>query len=163
MLASMKRYVYLNPHDKLWQRHLDDMDHLRDSVRMVQHAQLDPLVQYKKEGHGLFSELIAKIDQEVAANLFSSSQRILEQHRMIEELRAQEQAEHQAIGQFGQAEGDEPLTQIVEGPDGQLYEVPVEMEAPKQQPVRKTEPKVGRNDPCPCGSGKKYKKCCGQQ
>ena len=80
----------------------------------------------------------------------------------MEELRAQEQAEHEQFGQFGESEEDLPQTQIVEGPDGQLYEVPIEAEAPKQQPKRNVEPKVGRNDPCPCGSGKKYKKCCGQ-
>ncbi len=158
-VSYIERQIILNAIDDKWQKHIDEMDQLRTAIRLHSYAQRDPLVEYKKEAFNMFQELVTTIDSEIAASLFRSTARIVERRQALEALHEKEILEHNVLGQFESDDGGEP-TNVVVGPDGQLYRVPAER--PKIEPYRNTGPQVGRNDPCPCGSGKKYKKCCGK-
>ncbi len=162
----LERQIILNAHDSLWQEHLDEMDYLRQAIRLHAYAQRDPLVEYKKEAFTMFDELVARIDEEIAGSLFSSTQRIIGRHKQLLAVHEREITRHQVLGQFERgaaATAAAPAAAPVQlvGPDGEVMEVMPEDF--KIEPFRKAQPKVGRNEPCPCGSGKKYKKCCGRR
>ena len=147
--------------DRLWKEHLHGMDHLRQSVMFSHMAQKDPLIEYKQQAYVLFDELTANIVQEVLNNMFRSATTLaaiedflhsLPQFTTSAEDMAQAQME-QTMSQMRDA-GMPSLSQE----EAQAEEQP---EPIKVEQVIREEDKVGRNDPCPCGSGKKYKKCCG--
>ena len=120
--------------DTLWKDHLLGMDHLKEGIGLRGYAQKNPLTEYKKEGFTLFSNMMARIKEEITEYLFKVQVR-RESEFDDEDVIAQPK---QMVEHRGDVEGsDKPVT------------------------VRREEEKVGRNDPCPCGSGKKYKKCCG--
>jgi preprotein translocase subunit SecA len=119
--------------DNLWKDHLLSMDHLKEGIGLRGYAQQNPLIVYKKEGFDLFQDLIERIKEETLAILF----RI-------------QLAEPQSLQEMKKSQDQELIYSGGEG-------APV-----KKQPKRREEKKIGRNDPCPCGSGKKYKKCCGR-
>ena len=114
-MRQAERFVCLQILDTFWEEHLDNMEHLRDSVRLRAYGQQDPLVEYKSEGHRMFKKLLEDIDLSIANAIF--------------------QAEIKPAALKPREEKFAPA-------------------GPKNE--------VGRNDPCPCGSGKKYKKCCGK-
>jgi len=126
---------YLRELDKQWKQHLLDMDHLREGVNLSAYAQKDPKVIYKKEGFNLFAEMLARIRQRLSEHLYRVE---VKDENEIERLR---QARRQQRMQF--VHGQQP---------GQA--------ATKTKTIRRKGRKVGRNDPCPCGSGRKYKQCC---
>ena len=126
------RYFLLDSLDRNWKEHLLNMDHLRDGIGLRGYGQKDPKQEYKREGFELFSELVYTI-KENAMRAFS--------HLRIEAEVKDEEFQHEQSDDLEYAGAD----------DGN---------AKPKQVVK--EPKIGRNDPCPCGSGKKYKKCCGQ-
>ena len=162
-VKSLERYIILNAIDRLWQEHLYAMDALREGVYLRGYAQKDPLIEYKTEAYEMFVELMANIKNEVLHNLFRSTSNLqafetflstLPQFLMREQGATAPAANGplpgrrperigSAIGGNGEAEGE--------------GEVKLEL-----APVRREMPKVGRNEPCPCGSGKKYKNCCGR-
>ena len=149
----LARHTVLDAIDRLWQEHLYTMDHLRSSIYLRAIAQKDPLIEYKNEAFKTFEGLMRRIYNEVVTNLFRATISSLEDFETMLENMPQEQI-HELFGQFDQSEfiSEQPGTILVEGDE--------EQEA-IQVTFRRNEPKVGRNDPCPCGSGKKYKKCCG--
>ncbi|RMD83601.1 MAG: preprotein translocase subunit SecA, partial [Lentisphaerae bacterium] len=162
-----ERQLLLNAIDENWQEHIDAMDQMRQSVRLQGFAQRDPLIEYKKEAFALFQNLVIRIDEQVAESLFKSVSAVAEQRRELEKLFQQEELMHEVLGQFGERDSQAieipEGMEVVEGPDGNLYLVQTEQEQappPPQEPYRNTGPVIGRNDPCPCGSGKKYKRCC---
>ncbi len=158
-IAYIERQIILNAHDTLWQRHLDDMDYMRNYIRLHSYAQRDPLVEYKKEAFTMFQELVARIDEEVASSLFRSAQRVIDRRNSIMKQHEREVTQHEVFGQF-ENDSEQAPVEVYVGPDGELIEVP--REQAKLEPYRNIGPQVGRNEPCPCGSGKKYKKCCGR-
>ena len=171
----LERHTVLEAIDRLWQEHLYAMDNLRSSMSLRVYAQKDPLVEYKHEAYKIFKSLMDQIYQDVATNLFRATvTRLLS----LEEILASMPQEliHQTFGQFDGAgpitinAGGQQLTIPMELMGGGMPpEAPAEPEAPKsaasdvQITFRRSVPKVGRNDDCPCGSGKKYKKCCGRE
>jgi len=116
-MRRIEKLVYLKVLDTLWLEHLENMDHLRDSVRLRAYGQQDPLVEYKKEGHRMFREFLQIIETTIGQNILKAE-----------------------------------------------LQPPVFKSQMQKQSIRDVKlskkKKVGRNDPCPCGSGKKYKKCC---
>ncbi len=146
------RHTVLGAIDSLWQEHLYTMDHLRSSIYLRAIAQKDPLIEYKNEAFKTFESLMGRIYDEVVTNLFRATIASLEDFETMLEDMPQEQI-HELFGQFDESEFAEEQagTMFVEGDENQ--------EA-VQVTFRRAGPKVGRNDPCPCGSGKKYKKCC---
>ena len=129
---QLERVVMLQTVDSLWKDHLLSMDHLKEGIGLRGYAQQNPLVVYKKEGYELFQDMIGRIQEETLGILFRIQ--IAEQQR-IDEMRRPRQQEMVFSG----------------GGEGE-----------KKRPKTRSTDKVGRNAPCPCGSGKKYKKCCGK-
>lgn len=147
----MQRHTILESIDRLWQENLYAMDNLRSSISLRAYAQKDPLVEYKNEAFKVFQVLMKQIHAEAVNNLFKATLTSLaEFERMIESL--PQTFIHETFGQF-----DEREVQA----DGRPQEKE-DNEPQIQITFRRQIAKVGRNDDCPCGSGKKYKKCCGQ-
>jgi preprotein translocase subunit SecA len=145
-LSELERYVLLQVYDIAWKDHLYNMDHLKDSIWMRSFAEKDPKTEYKREGHRMFREMLANIDERVTDIIFKVH---LEAGARARSVWNVSQAAHDQVGQFAMAERQRAAAQAPQG------EVQVKQ-------IRLDKPKVGRNDPCPCGSGKKYKKCCGK-
>ncbi|MGA9538012.1 MAG: preprotein translocase subunit SecA [Desulfobacterales bacterium] len=129
---QLERIVMLQNVDNLWKDHLLSMDHLKEGIGLRGYAQQNPLLVYKKEGFEMFQEMIARIKEETLGILFRIQ--LAEPQEMKEIQRPREQQ----------------LTYSGSG------------EPQKKKPVKRADKKIGRNAPCPCGSGKKYKKCCGR-
>jgi len=152
VVKEFEKYVLLQTIDEKWMDHLHELDYLKEGIHLRAYAQKDPLIEYKKEAFELFSSLNETIDRDALHAFFHA--RIAVRPRARRDLAAA-QAVHQEAGVYGmqrQAMGASAAT------DAALSQPsPDAVSKPK---VRTTE-KVGRNDPCPCGSGKKYKRCCG--
>ncbi|KKW02332.1 MAG: preprotein translocase subunit SecA [Candidatus Kerfeldbacteria bacterium RIFCSPLOWO2_01_FULL_48_11] len=145
VLRTIERALYLRAIDALWVDHLDLMDHLRQGIGLRGYAQQDPLIEYQKEAYRLFSELMNSVQRQVVNAIYK-------------------------IAQIKKAEARTPVTQAFEQ-GTQISKssatqfqnsttLPAQESTTQQQNL--SVPKVGRNDPCPCGSGKKYKKCHGR-
>jgi preprotein translocase subunit SecA len=129
---NLERIIMLQTVDSLWKDHLLSMDHLKEGIGLRGYGQQNPLIVYKKEGFELFQDMISRIKEETLSILFRIQ--ISEPERIADLRRPKEQ-------NLSFSGGDEPE---------------------KKKPVRRTAKKIGRNAPCSCGSGKKYKKCCGR-
>ncbi len=161
-VKSLERYIILNAIDRLWQEHLYAMDALREGVYLRGYAQKDPLIEYKTEAYDMFVELMANIKNEVLHNLFRSTSNLqafenflatLPQFLLREHAPAASAANAPARGRQLQPVG--AMAAVAGDGDG-AGEMTLDL------PIRRSMPKVGRNEPCPCGSGKKYKNCCGR-
>jgi preprotein translocase subunit SecA len=155
-LTTVERYTILQAIDKLWQEHLYEMDSLRQSIGLRAHGQRDPLLEYKAEAFKIFDELMTNVKTEICHNVFRSASSMLAFENFIRN--APQQTLHQNTSAFGgaapAADGKRASDVVSEAANA------AEAQA-KAKPVQ-TGPKVGRNDPCPCRSGKKYKQCCGK-
>ncbi|MDR2848998.1 MAG: preprotein translocase subunit SecA [Verrucomicrobiota bacterium] len=180
VLPVMERSVFLSCIDQQWQDYLRAMDELRHGVNLRAYGQRDPLVEYKREAFGMFEELMTNIKTEVATSVFRATT-LQNYQRMMAIPQSRIQTVHTDMNMLagGMPQGDDseggvsarrPLSaevpqSAVDGFDAMIQAMEQRASgAPAQQrsePVVKTA-SVGRNDPCPCGSGKKYKKCCGQ-
>jgi preprotein translocase subunit SecA len=156
-VKSLERYIILNAIDRLWQEHLYAMDALREGVYLRSYAQKDPLVEYKTEAYDMFVELMANIKNEVLNNLFRSTSNLQAFENFLATLPQFLTREHApsagALARQPQPVG--AMAAIGDNGDG-AGEVTLDL------PIRRSLPKVGRNELCPCGSGKKYKNCCGR-
>jgi preprotein translocase subunit SecA len=159
-LKEVERYTILSAIDKLWQEHLYEMDSLRYSIGLRAHGQRDPLIEYKAEAYKIFEELMVNIKTEICHNIFRSASSLMAFQNFIHNL--PQQMTHQATSAFGGTTTGTGTSPAKGGPS-QGSDIVSEAAAAveKAKPVR-SGPKVGRNDPCPCGSGKKYKHCCGK-
>ena len=156
-LKEVERYTILSAIDRLWQEHLYEMDSLRYSIGLRGYGQRDPLIEYKAEGYKMFDELMVNIKTEICHNIFRSASSLQAFENFLHNI--PKQTTHQQTSAFGgstTAEEKKPQ----QGSDI-VSEAAEELSKEKPKPKR-TGPKVGRNDPCPCGSGKKYKHCCGK-
>jgi preprotein translocase subunit SecA len=131
-MRLIERYIMLQVVDSFWRDHLVAMDYLREGIGLRGYGQKNPLQEYKREGFMAFSELIERIKETTVTNLFRV------EIRREEELSA--------------LRPEEPQTMHLSHGEEQA----------KKEPIRRKMKKIGRNDPCPCGSGKKYKRCCGK-
>ncbi|UCD84191.1 MAG: preprotein translocase subunit SecA [Deltaproteobacteria bacterium] len=138
--------VMLQIIDRNWMEVLDAMDDLKEGVHLRGYGQRDPLREYQKEGFEIFSEMMARINDEFVRSIFAFRLRRAEEDRKV--VRAVRARSGQDIGQM--LPQPESADLVANTPEPEV----------KRTPVRREGPKVGRNDPCPCGSGKKYKKCC---
>jgi preprotein translocase subunit SecA len=153
-LREVERYTILSAIDKLWQEHLYEMDSLRYSIGLRQYGQRDPLVEYKAEAYKIFDELMVNIKTEICHNIFRSASSLMAFENFLRNM--PQQTSHQSTSAFGGSTTNEDK----KGSD-LVSEAADELSKEKPKPKR-TGPKVGRNDPCPCGSGKKFKVCCGK-
>jgi len=162
-VSGLERYVILNAIDRLWQEHLYAMDGLREGIYLRSYGQKDPLVEYKAEAYDMFSQLMASIKNEVLSNLFRSTTNLMAFEQFLSSLPFNIPQQPPEPGQparipAGRLPRREHLGSAGEeqrAKNGDELELVIPV-------VRREAPKVGRNDPCPCGSGKKYKNCCGR-
>ena len=156
-LQGLERYVVVNAADVHWQDHLTEMEELRRSVGLRGYGQKDPLSEYKNEAFRAFEEMMGAMRSDVCSGMFRSSTNLAVFENMLSTLSnvakttGPESTTDGGFDQFRGSSGGPPAPEASEAPEIPQVAVPVTREAPK----------VGRNDPCPCGSGKKYKKCCG--
>ena len=149
-LASLERYTILSAIDRLWQEHLYGMDSLRSSIGLRAYGQRDPLIEYKAEAFKLFDELMVNIKTEICHNIFRSASSLMAFEQFLHNL--PQVTTHQESSAFAAPAPDPGASDVVSEANEAVA---------KARPVKAT-PRVGRNDPCPCGSGKKYKSCCGK-
>ena len=150
-VIGLERYIILNAVDRLWQEHLYAMDSLREAVYLRAYGQKDPLVEYKTEAYEMFIELMGNIKNEVLHNLFRSTSNLLAFENFLANL-PQNLQRPEGPTQSGPAPGSLRSHSLSSGEEKEELELPLRREVQK----------VGRNDVCPCGSGKKFKNCCGR-
>ena len=139
-LRELERVVMLKIVDERWMDHIDAMDELKDGIGLRAYGQKDPVVQYRIEGFDMFDQIVADIQLNVVKILMNARKREGAPTRQESVKITGEGLEDATISLKGKAPAGEP----------------------NHSPIVNTEPKVGRNDPCQCGSGKKYKNCCGR-
>ena len=144
-MRLIEKNIALQTIDVMWMSHLDEIDYLREGIGLRGYGQRDPLVEYKREAFSMFSYLMGSIKASIARTIFRVSAVSVQPEKEIPEKNLNFSGATE-VEQFGAAR---------EIQDGETRE------APKQAPIVNTD-KIGRNEPCPCGSGKKYKKCCGK-
>ena len=157
---SMERHVMLNIIDTHWQDYLRQMDGLRQGVGLRAYGQRDPLVEYKREAFDMFATLMVEIREDIASSLFRSTTSMDSYDSFMKSLNMV----HEDVSLLGKRNG--AGAQQANAPQGgssnmNLDDLLGEAPAAVAATVTRDDPKVGRNDPCVCGSGKKYKKCCG--
>jgi preprotein translocase subunit SecA len=178
--ARLESWVYLQVIDKAWKNHLQAMDTLKDSVSLRGYGQRDPLQEYKKEGFRLFEQMMHRIEEETAMALISveiPDEAVIEtptQQPDESKMQMRHPEAHSPIateeapnGAAARPTGTLNLPRSREPKDtGMIYhgsrQAPQEQPRQQVQTFKRDMDKVGRNDPCPCGSGKKFKKCHGQ-
>jgi preprotein translocase subunit SecA len=162
MMRNLEHQVLLHVLDRNWKDHLYEIDALKEGIGLRGYGQRDPLVEFKREAYVLFEGLLINIDREVVRNLYGLRFRSEEERRREANVPA-------ARAYKPDVSTPEPV--IARAPDpgmGQQSASPLErpyqmpVERPRQETYQRSSEKVRRNDPCPCGSGKKYKACCGK-
>jgi len=136
VLRHLEKVVMLQAIDTLWKDHLLAMDHLKEGIGLRGYGQKNPLQEYQREGFDMFQDLMNRLDADIVEKLYTVQ---LAREEDVERL---EQRQQQRQAKVMMTHGSEPAAAVAET-------------------VKREAPKVGRNDPCVCGSGKKYKKCCG--
>ena len=146
-LREVERVVLLKVVDSKWMEHIDNMDELKNGIGLRAYGQKNPVEQYRFEGGDMFDEMVAQIKLEVAKI-------------MLHIVKSEKNVQRQSSANITNASLDSSLMSAmnVEGENS----APKSNQTEKAKPVVNDGPKVGRNDPCPCGSGKKYKQCCGK-
>jgi len=152
LVRSYEKSIILATIDQLWQEHLRELDDLRQSVRNAQYEQKDPLLIYKFEAFELFTVMIDKVNKDVVSTLMKA-------HIPLRDPKSVKRAEAPKRMDLSKFEANKDEMTSYNDPSGGGKTKDGRSQA--QQPVR-VEKKVGRNEPCPCGSGKKYKNCHGK-
>ena len=142
MMRLHEKYLLLQVIDQQWKDHLLNIDHLKEGIGLRGYGQRDPLVEYKKESFELFTEMMERIQDRVVKYLWKTD--------VVVGQREDEEQEVQRVQRALPPPKPKAQPMYFSGGDGS-----------QAQTVKRKEAKVGRNDPCPCGSGKKYKKCHG--
>jgi preprotein translocase subunit SecA len=152
-MRQIERVVMLRVMDALWKDHLLSMDYLKEGIGLRGYGQRDPLVEYKREGFDLFADMMGRVQSEVIANLMR-----------VQPIRTGEPGPHEAQT-APPAPASAPRSAPPAGRPSRLvfHRGDSGLEPASAAPVHRDGEKVGRNDSCPCGSGKKYKKCCGSR
>ena len=153
-MRELERFILLQVVDQRWREHLENMDYLREGVHLRAMAQKDPLVEYRSEGHTMFVELNRAINEEVVTLLFHA-ELAPEDAADFEQAQAQPAMDGRYSYEHESLAGSDAIA-AAGGGEAVMTATPA-----VQQRVRAEHEKLGRNDPCWCGSGKKYKKCHG--
>jgi preprotein translocase subunit SecA len=155
--AGFERAVMLRALDVRWREHLSALDHLRQGIHLRSYAQKNPKQEYKREAFELFSLLLDAVGNEVVRTVMIVRLQSEQQVTAVEAELAPPAVENV---QYQHADFDEALSGGAS--ESGEAEIPAAAPAPRAMPVKRFNEKVGRNDPCPCGSGKKYKQCHGK-
>ena len=136
VIQEAEKWLMLETIDEAWKQHMLNLDHLKEGIGLRGYGQKTPLIEYKKEAFAMFQDMMFYVRRDIVRHIF---------HLNIERLKIHEL----------EAKREKELAQL------NLVSGDASEDAQRSQPQRRVEDKVGRNDPCPCGSGKKHKKCCG--
>ncbi|MCX5702754.1 MAG: preprotein translocase subunit SecA [Candidatus Omnitrophica bacterium] len=150
LMRNLERMVFLQIIDAKWKDHLYTMDNLREGIGLRAYGQRDPLIEYKREAFDMFSQMFSSIEEEAAETVFKLQPARPERFKGVFSSVSQEFL-HPEVSKFEKVQ-EKVISQ------GAPFVSPKIM----TPPIQASHQKVGRNDPCPCGSGKKYKKCCGK-
>ena len=150
LMRNLEGMVFLQIIDSKWKDHLYAMDSLREGIGLRAYGQRDPLIEYKREAFEMFSQMISAIEEEAVETIFKLQPAKPDRFRgVFSSLPTELSHPESAKFQVPAGEGDVSEAEIIS-----------DKQTTAAKPVQSHQPKVGRNDPCPCGSGKKYKKCC---
>ena len=157
ILRQIEKAVFLRANDTLWVEHIDTVTQLRENVAFSGYAQKDPLIEYKTQAFQLFTTLLEMIRTNTVTTLFKVD---IAKSVPIELLKKNEEKNMQTNADEVEAQLSGGLRQSTQSSDNPVV---VRVDSPKRRPLAPPpiQEKVGRNEPCPCKSGKKYKKCCG--
>jgi len=136
VMRHLEKVIMLQSIDTLWKDHLLAMDHLKEGIGLRGYGQKNPLQEYQKEGFDMFQDLMNRLDADIVEKLYTV------QLAREDDVERMEEKQQRQAAKVSMSHGSEPV-------------------APQSDASKREAPKVGRNDPCVCGSGKKYKKCCG--
>ncbi len=155
-IYHVSRIIYLQTIDSMWKEHLRDIDYLRQAIGLRGYAQQDPKHEYKKEGFNLFRSMMGAIQNNVLQKVYRVmiTQETEEAYQARLEARRALEERTMRLNAAPASEPAKPVQMRKERSQGNGR-----FEPPQAVPMQRTQPKVGRNDPCPCGSGMKYKKC----
>ncbi|HEY1081298.1 MAG TPA: SEC-C metal-binding domain-containing protein, partial [Prosthecobacter sp.] len=156
-LQEIEKMILLNAIDRLWQEHLFALDALKEGVSLRTYGQKDPVVEFKQEAFTIFAELMNNINGEVLGNLFRSTQQLAAFEHFLAQLALQQGGAPMQQEREEEEEEEKPAAPDP-AKDGPRLILPSSVSRPQARPAAN----VGRNDPCPCGSGKKFKQCCGR-
>ena len=155
-MQMLTQYLMLQVIDAKWKEHLYNLDHLKDGIGLRAYGQRDPLVEYKREAFDLFEDMTSSIKYDVASFIFR-----VQGFDQTPTVRAEKPKTVEYIHPAANALPVVPAANTESGSQG---DAPAFMQKDSAaQPVKRHVEKIGRNDVCPCGSGKKYKKCCGKE
>jgi preprotein translocase subunit SecA len=165
VMRHIEKYIILSNLDALWKDHLLQMDHLKEGIGLRGYGQKDPLLEYKKEGYAMFSAMMDRFAEDVVGKLFRvqiKQEQVSQVSNLEIAKRKQQQVteRHAETGAFAAQAASAGASQALQAHG--VMAASNRPELARQSTVKHEGPRVGRNDPCPCGSGKKYKKCCGQ-
>lgn len=138
-MRYLERIIFLQMVDTYWKEHLLNMDHLKEGIGLRGYGQKNPLNEYKREGFEMFANMIETVKQQTLSTLFRIK------------IASEDEVDREALEKRKRQQSEMRLSRGGEG-SGEA----------QKQPVKRAGEKIGRNSPCPCGSGKKYKKCCGK-
>lgn len=155
-MRELEKVVMLRVVDSKWMEHLDHMDMLREGINLRAYGQRNPLAEYKIEALNMFEEMEGAIMDQIASLMYHVSIVTPEQQQAMQAEAQKRRAEQEIEKQRGQLQDHLRSAQASHGDEVSAAE------AQKKAPLTADGKKVGRNDPCPCGSGKKYKNCCGK-
>ena len=157
LMRDLERFATLHVIDNAWQEHLYEIDRMREGIGLRAYGQLDPLIQYKKEAYAMFEELWDRLDEEIVKTVFNAE--LAESRMPRQETPTNMRTIHQEAPAMAGMAAEDPDTGAAVQRGGRR-DAASDGSTSRSRPV-KAEQKIGRNAPCPCGSGKKYKKCCG--
>jgi preprotein translocase subunit SecA len=163
LMGQLERFAYLKTIDERWKEHLYEMDQLKEGIGLRAYGQKDPLIEYKQEGFRTFSQMLGQINEEVLEIVFKAQIQIERAPHGLEPTRRRYPAEMATVHEEASGMGFAGQPQAAEAAQRQQTQQmpPTMQQTGKRQPVH-VEKKPGRNEPCPCGSGKKYKHCHGR-
>jgi preprotein translocase subunit SecA len=158
VVMAVERHVMLQVIDQHWQDYLRSMDALREGVGLRAYGQRDPLVEYKREAFDMFATLMGDIREDICSKVFRASGQVLSFERFMRQLPSQAIHDEVSVLGHGAVSGAEPAKPTIRGGEEVMQAA---IKAASKPAPRQVVEKVGRNEACPCGSGKKFKKCCG--
>ncbi|MEY3369034.1 MAG: hypothetical protein RI973_2189 [Bacteroidota bacterium] len=154
IMRDIEKAVTLAIIDDKWKEHLRMMDELKESVQSASFEQKDPLIIYKMEAYNLFEDLVYRVNEEVTSYL-SQGMLALPANQQVQQAREPQRVDMSKM-RMSHPDANPAASAAREAAEA------ASQSAPRQETIRRQDPKVGRNDPCPCGSGKKYKQCHGK-
>ena len=159
-MRELENVVMLRVVDNKWMEHLDHMDMLREGINLRAYGQRNPLVEYKIEALDMFDEMEAAIQDQIASLMYHVSIVTPEQQQAMDNAQQANETQKQKLEKTIEQQRSQLSDHLQNAQASHGDEVSAAES--KKKPVTADGRKVGRNDPCPCGSGKKYKNCCGK-